>query len=80
MEDPELKEKWFAHWLHGVNNSVHKTPRVNLYPIGGTHWEHFSRFPLPVTTYERTSYEASSLTYTTAPLAGGMKLAGLITG
>src|SRR5205807_1445256 len=143
MEDPHLKEQWFAHWLLGVNNGVQKTPRVNLYPINGTRWEHFSHFPLPETSYQRlhlsgepsgsgaisvhdgslmsatpsgeggddapllpasspcsretaqwtagaaststcdtnnTSYEASSLTYTTAPLSSGMKFAGLITG
>jgi putative CocE/NonD family hydrolase len=143
MEDPKLKEKWFAHWLLGVNNGVQKTPPVNLYPISGTRWEHFTRFPLPETKYERlhlsgepsgsgaislhdgsltnttpsaaggdeapllpasspcsretaqwtagaastgacdtnnTTYEASSLTYTTAPLPTGMRFAGLITG
>ncbi|MEA2313783.1 MAG: uncharacterized protein QOI03_475, partial [Solirubrobacteraceae bacterium] len=142
MEDPQLKEKWFAHWLLGVKNGVQKTPHVNLYSINGTHWEHFTRFPLPETNYQRlhlsgepsgsgaislhdgsltssapsveggdeapllpasspcsretaqwtagaastsacdtnnTTYEASSLTYTTAPLATGMKLTGLIT-
>jgi hypothetical protein len=142
MEDPQLKEKWFAHWLLGAKNGVQKTPRINLYSINGTHWEHFKRFPLPKTKYERlhlsgepsgsgatslhdgsltntapssesgdeaplllasspcsretaqwtagaaagtpcetnnASYEASSLTYTTAPLAAGMKFTGLIT-
>jgi hypothetical protein len=142
MEDPQLKEKWFAHWLLGAKNGVQKTPHINLYSINGTHWEHFKRFPLPKTKYERlhlsgepsgsgatslhdgsltntapssesgdeaplllasspcsretaqwtagaaagtpcetnnASYEASSLTYTTAPLAAGMKFTGLIT-
>jgi putative CocE/NonD family hydrolase len=143
MEDPNLKEKWFEHWLLGAKNGVQKTPRVNLYPINGSHWEHFTRFPLPETNYQRlylsgepsgsgatslhdgslqaappsteggdeapllpasspcsretaqwtagaastsacdtnnATYEASSLTYTTAPLSEGMKLTGLITG
>jgi uncharacterized protein len=143
MEDPKLKEKWFAHWLLGAKNGVQNTPRVNLYAINGTHWEHFTRFPLPETSYQRlylggepsgsgaislhdgslgsappsaqggdeapllpasspcsresaqwtagaastsacdtnnTTYEATSLTYTTAPLAQGMKFTGLITG
>jgi putative CocE/NonD family hydrolase len=142
MEDPHLKEKWFAHWLLGVKNGVQKTPKVNLYPINGTRWEHFKRFPLPKTTYQHlhlsgepsgsgaislhdgsltgatprseggdeapllpasspcsretaqwtagaaantpcetnnATYDASSLTYTTAPLTGGMKITGLIT-
>jgi putative CocE/NonD family hydrolase len=143
MEDPKLKEKWFAHWLHGVENGVQKTPHVNLYPINGTQWNHYSKFPVPGTEYQRlhlsgepsgsggvslhdgsltggapaseagdeapllpasspcsretaqwtagaaavsacetnnATYEASALTYTTAPLATGMKLTGLITG
>jgi putative CocE/NonD family hydrolase len=142
MEDPKLKEKWFAHWLHGTNNGVQLTPKVNLYPINGTHWEHFTRFPVPETNYQRlhlsgessgsspvslhdgsltastpaaaggdkapllpasspcsretaqwtagaastpvcdtnnSTYEASSLTYTTAPLQAQTKLTGLIT-
>lgn len=53
MEDPHLKEKWFAHWLLGAKNGVQQTPRVNLYAIGGEHWEHFTRFPLPETQYQR---------------------------
>jgi putative CocE/NonD family hydrolase len=142
MEDPKLKEKWFAHWLQGVNNGVQRTPKVNLYPINGTHWEHFTHFPVPETSYQRlhlsgessgsaplslhdgslsasaptteagdqapllpasspcsretaqwtagagstgacdtnnVTYEASSLTYTTAPLTSDMKITGLIT-
>jgi putative CocE/NonD family hydrolase len=143
MENPHLKEQWFAHWLLGVENGVQKTPHVNLYAINGTRWEHFSKFPVPKTSYQRlhlsgepsgsgaisvhdgsltaatpsveggdeaplmpasspcsretaqwtagagaippcetdnATYEASSLTYTTAPLASGMKFTGLITG
>ncbi len=142
MEDPKLKEKWFAHWLLGAKNGAQATPKVNLYPIGGSHWEHFTHFPLPETSYQRLhlsgessgsspvslhdgslapatpavatgdlapllpasspcsretaqwtagaastpvcdtdnlTYEASSLTYTTPPLAADMKLTGLIT-
>src|SRR5205823_10154418 len=26
------------------------------YPINGTHWEHFTRFPLPKTNYERLHF------------------------
>jgi uncharacterized protein len=142
MEDPKLKEKWFAHWLQGSKNGVQLTPKVNLYPINGSHWEHFTRFPVPETSYQRlhlsgessgsspvslhdgsltastptaaggdqapllpasspcsretaqwtagaastpicdtnnSTYEASSLTYTTAPLPAATKLTGLIT-
>ena len=141
-EDSNIKEEWFAHWLKGAKNNVQKTPKVNLYPINGTHWEHFKKFPLPKTSYKRlylngessgsaplsvhdgslasappagetgdtapllpasspcaretaqwtagaasnpicdttnNTYEASSLTYTTAPLASSEKLEGLLT-
>jgi uncharacterized protein len=53
MEDAKIKEKWFAHWLLGTKNGVQRTPRVNLYPINGSHWEHFKRFPIPETSYQR---------------------------
>lgn len=142
MEDPKLKEKWFAHWLQGTNNGVQRTPKVNLYPVNGSHWEHFTRFPVPETNYQRlhlsgepsgsspvslhdgslsasppttdggeqapllpasspcsretaqwtagaastpvcdtnnSTYEASSLTYTTPPLQADTKLTGLTT-
>jgi len=142
MEDPHLKEAWFAHWLQGVNNGVERTPHVNLYSINGSHWEHFERFPLTGTSYQplylsgepsgssaislhdgsltsappsaqsgdlapllpaaspctretaqwtagaasnglcdtnNTTYEASSLTYTTAPLQSDTQITGLIT-
>ncbi len=52
-EDPNIKEHWFGHWLKGEKNGVQKTPKVNLYPINGTHWEHFKKFPLPKTKYTR---------------------------
>ncbi len=141
-EDPNIKEHWFGHWLKGEKNGVQKTPKVNLYPINGTHWEHFKKFPLPKTSYKRlylngessgsaplslhdgslasappkaesgdtapllpasspcsretaqwtagaesngvcdttnNTYEASSLTYTTQPLAAPETLEGLLT-
>jgi putative CocE/NonD family hydrolase len=142
MEDPTLKQKWFAHWLLGASNGVQRTPKVNLFPINGDHWEHFTHFPVPETRYQRlhlsgepsgssaislhdgsltaappaaeggelapllpatspcsretaqwtagagstpvcdtnnATYEASSLTYTTAPMQADTKIAGLIT-
>jgi putative CocE/NonD family hydrolase len=141
-ENPNVKEQWFGHWLKGEKNGVQKTPKVNLYPINGTHWEHFKKFPLPKTKYTRlylngessgsaplslhdgslasappkaetgdtapllpasspcsretaqwtaggasnavcdttdNTYEASSLTYTTQPLAAPETLEGLLT-
>lgn len=60
MEDPKLKEKWFAHWLLGARNGVQRTPRVNLYPINGNRWEHFTRFPVPETSYQRLHLSGES--------------------
>jgi uncharacterized protein len=83
MEDPKLKEKWFAHWLLGASNGAQKTPKVNLYPINGSHWEHFTKFPLPDTSYQRLhlsgessgsspiSLHDGSLTATTPTAQGG---------
>jgi putative CocE/NonD family hydrolase len=83
MEDPKLKEKWFSHWLLGTANGAQRTPKVNLYPINGSKWEHFTHFPVPETSYERLhlSGEASgsspvslhdgSLTSTTPSVEGG---------
>ena len=51
MEDPGLEQKWFDHWLKGVDNGVQNTPNVNLYPVGGGHWEHYSTWPVPATRY-----------------------------
>jgi uncharacterized protein len=143
MEKPDLKQEWFAHWLQGKRNGAQATPKVNLYPINGTHWEHFTRFPPPKTTYQHlflsgapsgslalslhdgsmgasppgpgeggdtapllpasspcsrmtaqwtaggastplcdednASYEATSLTYTTAPMRADTDITGLIT-
>jgi putative CocE/NonD family hydrolase len=142
MEDPNLKQEWFSHWLLKAKNGVQKTPRVNIYSIGGERWEHFKRFPLPKTKYQHVylngaasgssaislhdgslgsavppageagetepllpasspcsrmtaqwtagaasnpfcdtnnqTYEATSLTYTSAPMQSATKIAGLI--
>jgi uncharacterized protein len=127
-EDPDIKNKWFDHWLKGVDNGVESTPSVNLYPIGGDRWEHHSTWPLPEVDYtpaylagekslsftlpaegagdkapvmpasspcsrmttqwtaglaqggpcetDNRTFEASSLTYTTAPLEEDMQLTG----
>jgi uncharacterized protein len=53
LEDPNLKQEWFSHWLLGAKNGVQKTPKINLYSINGEGWEHFTKFPLPQTSYRR---------------------------
>ena len=143
LEDPNLKQEWFGHWLLKEANGVQETPKVNLYSINGERWEHFKHFPLPKTKYQRMylngaasgsspvslhdgslanatppaaqagdtepllpasspcsrmtaqwtagaasnpfcdtnnqTYEATSLTYTTAPMQAATKITGLIT-
>jgi hypothetical protein len=142
LEDPNMKEAWFSHWLMHTKNGVQKTPKINLYSINGERWEHFKKFPLPKTSYKplylssaasgssplslhdgsltsappesevgdtepllpasspcsrmtaqwtagalsnpfcdtnNASYEATSLTYTSAPVQSATKVAGLIT-
>jgi putative CocE/NonD family hydrolase len=53
LEDPNLKQEWLSHWLLKAKNGVQETPKVNLYSINGERWEHFTRFPLPKTKYQR---------------------------
>ncbi len=52
-EPANLKEQWFEHWLQGVQNNVQYTPKVNLYPINASGWQHYTKFPLPKTKYAR---------------------------
>jgi putative CocE/NonD family hydrolase len=143
MEKPQLKQEWLQHWLQKAANGAQETPKVSLYPINGEHWEHFTRFPVPGTAYEKlylsgaasgsnaislhdgslgsaapaseegdtepllpasspcsrltaqwtagaasnslcdtnnNTFEATSLTYTTAPMAANTPITGLITG
>jgi putative CocE/NonD family hydrolase len=53
LENPNMKLDWFSHWLQKAENGVQLTPKVNLYPINGEHWEHFTRWPVPGTVYKR---------------------------
>ena len=78
LEDPDLKNKWFDHWLQGVDNGVENTPSVNLYPIGGDRWEHPGpgRCPTPATR-RRTSTKRESLGFS-APAEGGGDKAPLL--
>jgi uncharacterized protein len=50
-EDPDLKQKWFDHWLKGVDNGVEDTPSVNFYPVNGSKWEHHATWPVPDLSY-----------------------------
>jgi putative CocE/NonD family hydrolase len=58
-EDPNTKTKWFARWLKGAKNGVENRPRVNLYPVGGTKWEHFSDWPVRGTKYTKLHLDST---------------------
>ena len=78
LEDPDLKHKWFDHWLQGADNGVENTPSVNLYPIGGDHWEHHSTWPLPDATYTPAYLDDGKSLSFSAPAEGGGDRAPLL--
>jgi putative CocE/NonD family hydrolase len=51
MEDPNITDEFFDHWLKGVDNGIQKRPAINLYPINGNGWIHPKSWPLPHTHY-----------------------------
>jgi putative CocE/NonD family hydrolase len=51
MEDPNLKQEWFDHWLKNVSNGVENTPSVNFFPMNGTSWQHYPTWPVPGVKY-----------------------------
>jgi putative CocE/NonD family hydrolase len=70
MEDAGLKQKWFDHWLKGVDNHVEDTPSVNLYTMGANTWQHYPTWPVPGVHYERAHLrENQGLSFT--PTAQG---------
>ena len=77
-EDPDLKNKWFDHWLQGADNGVEATPSVNLYPIGGERWEHHATWPLPDASYKRAYLGGGKTLSFAAPAEGGGDRAPLL--
>jgi len=69
--DPTLVDKWFDHYLKGADNGAQDTPNVNLYPIGGSKWESFDRWPVPGVDYTRYYLGDNGSLGTTKPAAGG---------
>jgi putative CocE/NonD family hydrolase len=51
MEDPNIEDEFFDHWLRGVKNGIQTRPAISLYPINGTGWIHPKTWPLPGTRY-----------------------------
>ena len=77
-EDPDLKNKWFDHWLQGADNGVETTPSVNLYPIGGERWEHHATWPLPDASYKPAYLGGGKTLSFAAPAEGGGDRAPLL--
>jgi hypothetical protein len=44
-----LIQRWFDHWLKGVENAVTKMPKVKLYTMGINQWQTFPSWPVPNT-------------------------------
>jgi uncharacterized protein len=78
LADPELRSKWFDHWLKGVDNGVEDTPSVNLYPIDGEGWEGHSTWPLPEVDYRPAYLGAEKSLGFTAPAEGAGDRAPLL--
>jgi uncharacterized protein len=78
LEDPDLKNKWFDHWLQGADNGVENTPSVNLFPINGDRWEHHATWPLPDASYTPAYLSGGKALSFTAPAQGGGDRAPLL--
>jgi uncharacterized protein len=65
LEDPDMKNKWFDHWLQGADNGVENAPAVSFFPIDGTGWEHHETWPVPGVTHRPAYLDSGrSLTFT----------------
>src|SRR4051812_950802 len=71
MEDPALKQKWFDHWLKGVDNGVENTPSVNFYAVNGSRWEHYSTWPVPGVRYTSIHLGDTGSLSSAKPAEGG---------
>jgi putative CocE/NonD family hydrolase len=78
MEDPHLKQEWFDRWLKGVHNGVESKPSVNLYPVGGSRWEHYATWPVPGVDYRSIYLGAGRSLGFTKPAKGGGDSAPLL--
>jgi putative CocE/NonD family hydrolase len=78
LEDPQLKDKWFDHWLQGVDNGVESTPAVSLYPMGGDGWDHHADWPVPGVDYRRAYLGGERSLGFTLPAEGGGDRAPLL--
>ncbi|HEV3227978.1 MAG TPA: CocE/NonD family hydrolase [Solirubrobacteraceae bacterium] len=47
----QVSEKWFDHWIKGVNNGIQNLAPVNLYTMGANRWQHLPSWPVPNVQY-----------------------------
>ncbi len=78
QEDPNLKQKWFDHWLKGTDNGVQDAPPVSLFPMNGTAWQHYPSWPVPGVRYTPYYLGADSSLATAAPAQAGRNQAPLL--
>jgi uncharacterized protein len=52
VDVPELRRRWFDHWLKAIDNGVTDMPRVTYYLMGANRWRHADAWPVPGTRYE----------------------------
>jgi putative CocE/NonD family hydrolase len=55
----ELMNRWYDHWLKGVDNGIDKEPAVQVYVMGADRWRSGDKWPLPgvkFTSYFLTSH------------------------
>lgn len=53
VDVPDLRVRWFDHWLKGIDNGVTEMPRVTYYLMGANRWRHADAWPVPGTRYEK---------------------------
>jgi uncharacterized protein len=70
LEDPDMKNKWFDHWVQGADNGVENAPAVSLYPIDGDGWAHHSAWPVPGVSYTPAYLDGGRTISFTAPAEG----------
>ena len=45
------RQRWFDHWLKGIDNGIMDEPRVKVFVMGANQWRTADTWPLPETEY-----------------------------
>ncbi|QBD76447.1 CocE/NonD family hydrolase [Ktedonosporobacter rubrisoli] len=48
---PALQQRWFEHWLKGIENGVEQEKPVSIFVMGADNWRDEDAWPLPDTRY-----------------------------